>query len=414
MSNTSGHAHAPRHPRWSLHHEEMTRSDTVFEYIVRQLVAGSVAQTSQGGDQHGNIAYKIQPFPAGTSNFTSLAPNTIGRWDEFVGAYYPCYSENCLGLFPTNEMNQAANGTYPVIQESMAGVLYRRWGNPNDTVNSRGNLCCVEQDPCAIRVNAGLGAFTTADNQPSKTGAGEDTGNGEAANKALSALRGRVYDGKIHIRIRCGASTYGTLVVAKANQQLCVLSASDARERMISDHHHVKRYPLKAGVNTFLLSPGLMDKTLYGRFHNGVSPQFPVVGCGAHNQEMPAGTTGDAQSAIKTRLNKALVMTEKLEPFGGFLFCLQDMIIGPMDGPPLMTVCAATFMQTELTLDSNHLATVEPRVKLDDAARDKAANDKPVTQNDSNKPPQQDNLDSHAKLRGANQPKKKILIGGSG
>merc|ERR1712087_760519 len=132
----------------------------------------------------GNIAYKIQPFPAGTSNFTSLAPNTIGRWDEFVGAYYPCYSENCLGLFPTNEMNQAANGTYPVIQESMAGVLYRRWGNPNDTVNLRGNLCCVEQDPCAIRVNAGLGAFTTAD-----TGLhvvhGREAGPREAVNRGI-------------------------------------------------------------------------------------------------------------------------------------------------------------------------------------------------------------------------------------
>jgi hypothetical protein len=396
MSGTSGHAHAPRHPRWSLHHEEMTRADTVFEYIVRQLVAAPIAQTVQGGSQNGNIAFLAS---AGITDFTTLVPNSFGRWDEFVGGYYPCYSENCLGLFPTNQVNPNNDGLFPPITESMAGVLVRRWGNPNDTVHSRGNLCCVEQDPCAIRVNAGLGIHTTED-VPSRTiGTGADTGNGSAPNKALSTLRGRVYDAKLHLRIRCGASTYGTLVVAKANQQLCVLSAAEARVRMIGDHHHVKRYPLKAGLNTFVLSPGLMDKTLYGRFHNGVSPQFPVVGCSEHNDGV--ATSGNSAQAINTRLNLALANTEKLEPFGGFLFCLQDMVIGPMDGPPLMTVCTATFVQTELSLDSNHLATVEKRVKPDDVKKKKDGTNEQITKGDPNKTPQDEVLAKHGGLRGS-------------
>lgn len=182
---------------------------------------------------------------------------------------------------------------------------------------------------------------------------------------------------------------------------------------MIGDHHHVMRYPLKAGNNTFILTPGLHDKTLYGRFHNGVAPQFPVIGCIPHTDPtVTAQADGDTATAIETRLNRLLTGGKLLEPFGGFLFCLQDMIIGPMDGPPLMTICSAVFVQTELSLDSNHLATVERRQPADTTGKDKSEKTSPVEKSNSDTPPQNELMSSHGNTRGGRARNRMVQEGG--
>jgi prepilin signal peptidase PulO-like enzyme (type II secretory pathway) len=286
VSPGSGRARRRRQPRiklpWTLNHDEPVRTDKVYRYAVVTLVPSS---SSFPLFSHAGMAGPDETLATGPP------PDNTVSWDKFVFLYNPGYRE------ATAVVSQTVQANSPIIRA----------------------LDFAAASPAGLYVPAADPPIYITNRSP----------------PSGDPLRARCVDAHIMVKVKAGASTFGTLVVGKLGANLRGLSSAAARAALMADFHTVKRFDIKGGVTTLVLPAGLANRESYGDFHTG------------------SGSTGD---------------TYTQEPFSGWIIACQSLSWASTDPPPTITFMTMESLQTELSLDVNHLQCTTKQVPVHAAA----------------------------------------------
>jgi len=272
---------------WGLPHDMPTRVDSVYSYMPMLLgfdyTTGVLNLAAVGGVNTGGTA-DVHPADG------KVSPTSC------IFCWNPGYREVVLSCVPTTVTLNLKDFS-PSVQFGLS-----------DPAGSGHLHAAVGQDPPITNILS------------------------EGSKKS----RARVVDANCSIRLQCGISTYGTIVVSKMHPQMMDGTAATVRNAMIADRHSVRRIPFNGKEITITLQAPLVNRVRYGVFQ---------------------------EDALNGKLE-----TNEDEPFGGYVIAFESFAKGTMDPDPTLTLVALSTIQSELGLDHNHLATGHKEVDTQTAA----------------------------------------------
>lgn len=327
LNRRPGGGRGAKSPIWSLYHDAPTRTDHVYSFMRMTLDGffGYVVSST------GVITW--------TDGSTDIHPaDGKASPGQVVFCWNPGYRSCQLTCLSTGAGN--AIGSYDL--------------GPGGS--STGSHYGVSNDPPITDLN-----WTSAGSDPS---------------------RARSIDSNLCLRIKCGASTYGTLIIGKMYGSLTNGTVAQVREALIADRHSVKRIEFTGGMHTFSVKAGMANRDMYGDWKNAP-------------------------------LSNHMTINED-DPMGGLFIVFETLEKGLHDPNPELTLMSNTLIQTELGLARNHLVTREKVVPLHQGAchiEGEGRSAGTVTPLKGGKDPKTVTLDCHAETGGAVGGESKSLRG---